>query len=129
MRPIVFAPVILLLMAGTAFAANEPSQQLKEKQHQARRHVDQSPVRSRKASGFGKAAAPGAQSQDTEDRIKQIPASVLGPPGNRIPEVGPPPPKAEGNSAAEEKQNTANCTGSNAGTPACYTATQQTRGR
>lgn len=65
---------------------------------------------------------------DTDTQIKQVPPSHLGPAGNRIPEVGPPPPKTEG-STVPAKPNTANCTGENANSPACYTATQQGKGK
>lgn len=66
--------------------------------------------------------------EDSDTQINQIPLNRVGPAGNRIPEVGPPPPKTEG-SAVPAKPNTANCTGANASDPACYTATQQTKGK
>jgi hypothetical protein len=65
---------------------------------------------------------------DTDSHIKQVPPSRLGPAGSRIPEVGPPPPKTEG-TTGPVKPNTANCTGANADSPACYTATQQGKGK
>lgn len=65
-------------------------------------------------------------SADTETNIDQVPGRVLGPPGNRIPEVGPPPPKAEGTAPPAAELNTADCTGANAKSQACYAATQQT---
>jgi hypothetical protein len=61
---------------------------------------------------------------DTDSQIQQVPTNRLGPPGNRIPEVGPPPPKAQG-TEPPAKPNTANCTGANANSPECYSATQQ----
>ena len=66
--------------------------------------------------------------EDTDTQIKQVPPNRPGPTGNRIPEVGPPPPKTEG-STVPAKPNTANCTGENANSPACYTATQQGKGK
>ena len=62
--------------------------------------------------------------QDTPSQIGQIPPKLLGPAGNRIPEVGPPPPKVEA-TTPPAKENTANCTGANASSAECYAATQQ----
>jgi hypothetical protein len=67
-------------------------------------------------------------SQDGASDIVQVPENLLGPPGQRLPEAGPEVKPGESNKSSTA-QNTADCTGSNATSPQCYTATQQSRAR
>jgi hypothetical protein len=66
--------------------------------------------------------------EDTDAGVDQVPPDRVGPAGNRIPEVGPPPPKTEGTATPNQK-NTADCTGANADSTKCYTATHQGKGK
>jgi|HubBroStandDraft_2_1064218.scaffolds.fasta_scaffold331202_1 hypothetical protein len=72
-------------------------------------------------------AVPFVASQDTAADIVQIPENLLGPSGLRLPEAGPEVRPDEGKSSSTAR-NTADCTGANATSPQCYTATQQSRG-
>jgi hypothetical protein len=72
-------------------------------------------------------AAPLVTSQDTASDIVQIPENLLGPPGLRLPEAGPEA-KLDESKSSSATRNTADCTGANATSPQCYTATQQSRG-
>src|SRR5579862_7923419 len=67
-------------------------------------------------------------SHDSAAAVDQIPENFLGPPGQKLPEVGPAASKTDQGTSSETR-NTANCTGANANSPQCYTATQQTRGK
>jgi hypothetical protein len=67
-------------------------------------------------------------SQDSASDIVQIPENLLGPPGQRLPEAGPEAKPGESNNSSTAR-NTADCTGANATSPQCYTATQQSRAR
>jgi hypothetical protein len=82
------------------------------------RHLPSEPSRVR--------AAP-AMSQDTETQIKQVPDTLLVPSGGRTPEIGAPSAKADKTQATQS--GTANCTGANAISATCYTATQQGRSK
>jgi hypothetical protein len=113
MRLLLLAPAALVLLSGAVFAQNvsSPDMPLKPPQHH--------PSRATHATDTAQAAS----ADDSESRVGQVPANLLGPPGQRIPEVGPPPPKTE-TTNTPTKVNTADCT-SNPDSKECYAATQQ----
>ncbi|HZK90949.1 MAG TPA: hypothetical protein VFC56_12450 [Stellaceae bacterium] len=132
MRLLILAPVSLLFLAGAAGAQEQPSSDAAAATPPAvetpvapahHRHHHRSRVAHERAEEAKAVAA-----EDSESRIGQVPAGVVGPPGQRIPEVGPPVPKTD-TAATPAEHNTANCTGTNTDSKECYSATQQTKGK
>ena len=133
MRLLILAPVSLLFLAGAAGAQEQPSSDAAAATPPAvetpvapahhRHHHHRSRVAHERAEEAKAVAA-----EDSESRIGQVPAGIVGPPGQRIPEVGPPAPKPE-TATTPAEHNTANCTGTNTDSKECYSATQQTKGK
>jgi len=118
MRLLLSASAVLVFLSGAVFAQDVSSPGVPAKPQQD--HASRAPHE----KNMAQATSP----DDTESHVGQVPSNLLGPPGQRIPEVGPPPPKTE-TAPAPAAHNTANCTGANANSTECYTATQQSKGK
>jgi hypothetical protein len=122
MRPFALAVLLVPLLAlGVAPSAHAGRVSAHHARQQAR-HREQARQREREHSHRAVAQTSEA-GEGSEARVRQIPNNAMLPLGKKAPESAPPV-ASKTNAAAARAPD---CTGKNASTPACYSATQQAR--